>query len=271
MSYGDPVFRQLLAMKNTTKFDLIIIEGFMNECMLPLVAYFDAPFIYMTPIFRLPWLVAATGTPMSFDHFPVVGTAFTDEMSLAERFVNIFFGLAAIYYRQWFVMPTVDERARLMWTDYSMPPISQIENNLSLWITNSDLSINYQFPKTAVVVEAGGLHLTPSQPLPLVGTIRLSDSKTNYSILILHRMSKILSTVRVTLDLLSSVSDRSSKAPVYPKRRVIFSRASSPACPSACFGSTKTNAESPIWRPTFAFSAGYRPTWTFWPTRKCVS
>ena len=44
--YTDPVFQRILHTKE--HFDLIVIESFMNECMLPLVEHFKAPFIYLS-------------------------------------------------------------------------------------------------------------------------------------------------------------------------------------------------------------------------------
>ena len=44
--YKDPAFYRLLNTQE--RFDLVVIESFMNECMLPLVTHFKAPFIYMS-------------------------------------------------------------------------------------------------------------------------------------------------------------------------------------------------------------------------------
>ena len=46
--YKDPIFQKL--RKSKEKFDVIIIEAFMNECMLPFVVQYNAPFIYMSPL-----------------------------------------------------------------------------------------------------------------------------------------------------------------------------------------------------------------------------
>ena len=171
--YNDVNFDRLLHMKNTTKFDLIVIEGFMNECMLPMVSHFNAPFIYMTAILHIPWLVAAADTPMSFDHFPTVGTTFTDEMDLWKRISNTIMGLTAIFYRNYLVLPMLDRLMTRVWSNPTLPSLNAIEANLSLLITNSHFSMNYQYPKTAAIIEAGGLHFTPSNPLPQVISMAL--------------------------------------------------------------------------------------------------
>lgn len=166
--YREPVFHQLMASREY--FDLIVIEAFMNDCMLPLVAHFKAPFIYMSGLPPLPWILDSTCSPMSFQQFPALSTDFTEEMSLPQRIVNVFLNVMVIYYRNWFILPRVDQAAAEVWTNTSvhLPRVKDIENQISLFITNSHPVINYQYFKSALIVEAGGLHLVPPNPLPLV-------------------------------------------------------------------------------------------------------
>ncbi len=169
MVYTDPNFDRVLQMRNTTKFDLIVIEGFMNECMLPMVPYFEAPFIYMTGILNLPWLVSLTDSPPSFDHFPVVGSYFSDEMNVLERLGNTALGLIGFIQREYFLLPMVDRMAAQAFPpSVALPRLRDVEANISMFVMNSHFSMNYQFPKSASIVEAGGLHFAESRPLPQV-------------------------------------------------------------------------------------------------------
>lgn len=166
--YREPVFHSLLTSRE--HFDLIVIEAFMNDCMLPLVAHFRAPFIYMTGLPPLPWMLDATCSPMSFQQFPALATDYTEEMNLPQRIVNVFLNFLVIYYRNWFILPRVDQAAADVWINASvpLPTIKEIETQISLFITNSHPTINYQYFKSAMVVEAGGLHLVSPKPLPQV-------------------------------------------------------------------------------------------------------
>ena len=166
--YREPIFHQLISSRE--HFDLIVIEAFMNECMLPLVAHFNAPFIYMSGLPPLPWILDSTCSPMSFQQFPALATDFTEEMTLPQRIVNVFLNVMVVYYRNWFVLPRVDQVASDAWINSSipLPRIKEIENDISLFITNSHPAINYQYFKSALIVEAGGLHLVPPEPLPQV-------------------------------------------------------------------------------------------------------
>ncbi|KAK4025591.1 UDP-glycosyltransferase UGT5 [Daphnia magna] len=164
--YNDPVFHQLITSRE--QFDLIVIEAFMNECVLPLVQHFRAPFIYLSGLPPLPWMFESTCSPMSTQEYPVLVTDFTDEMNLFQRTINIVVSTAMIYFRNWFILPRVDVEARHAWINSSepLPTVKEIENRLSLFITNSQPSLTYHYFKSSTIVDAGGLHLRPPKPLP---------------------------------------------------------------------------------------------------------
>lgn len=188
--YREPVFHQLIASRE--HFDLIVIEAFMNDCMLPLVQHFQAPFIYLSALPPLPWMLDYTCSPLSFQQFPALCTDFTEEMNLPQRIVNVFLNVMVIYYRNWFILPRVDQVAAEAWINSTVPlsPVKEIERNLSLLITNTHPVINYQYFKSALIVEAGGLHLVPPRPLPQVRAffVLLLSLATN---LFYHKILKV--------------------------------------------------------------------------------
>ncbi len=167
--YSDPVFHKLL--NSEEKFDLVIIEAFMNECMLPFVIQFGAPLIYMSPLPPLPCMLEATCSPMSVQEYPFLGLDYTNEMNVFQRTISIAHSILMIYFRKWFTLPRVDTLARKQWNDTLGPLLTtkEIENrHLSLFITNSNSIINYHYFKSPIIVEAGGLHLQSPKPLPKV-------------------------------------------------------------------------------------------------------
>lgn len=173
--YQDPVFHQL--MTTDEHYDLIVIEGVLNECVLPLVHALKTPFVYMVGIAPTVWMLDAIGSPQSYDHFPLPGLCFTDEMSLLQRTMNAVLGTAALQFRNLVLMSTVDQLASRMLRDYdtNVTSVRQIEADyLSLLITNTHPSINYGIPRAPALIEAGGLHCRPSRSLPQVGLSRLS-------------------------------------------------------------------------------------------------
>ncbi len=166
--YSDPIFHQLLNSKE--KFDLVVIEAFMNECMLPFVVQFDAPFAYLSPLPPMPWMLEPTCSPMSVQEYPFLGLDFTNEMNLLQRTISMAHSILIIYFRQWITLPRIDKLAREQWnaTLGPLPAVKEIESRLNLFITNSNPIINYHYFKSPVIVEAGGLHLQSPTQLPKV-------------------------------------------------------------------------------------------------------
>ena len=164
--YNEPVFHQL--MNSSERYDLIIIEGVFNECVLPLVGKFQVPFVYMNGLAASPWLLDALGLSLAFDHLPhPTGTNHGDEMNLLQRTYNTLAGMTISYFHQWFVMPEVDRLASEMLKLNNEKSVLKIQDEyMGLVITNTHFSTNYKFPASPAIIEAGGLHCGPSKPLP---------------------------------------------------------------------------------------------------------
>ena len=166
--YEDPIFHQL--MTTDEQFDLILMEGVYNECALPLVDAIKAPFIYLNGFAPMPWHLDAIGSPQGYDYFPNPSFSFTDKMNLWQRTFNTIGGAFLLHFRNWFVMPMVDRIASMMLQNYSnLSSVAIVEDQyLSLIISNTHSAINYEMPKSPALIQAGGLHCTPSKPLPKV-------------------------------------------------------------------------------------------------------
>ena len=165
--YQDRVFHQL--MTTDEHFHLVIMDGVLNDCVLPLVYKFKAPLVYLNSIAATPWQLDAVGAPLALDHLPNPGMDFADEMPLWQRTINTVTTVVGVYYRHWVIMPSVDRIAERMIGHANLTAVRDIEEKyLSLLVTNTHFSINYHHPKTATVVEAGGLHCLPPKPLKKV-------------------------------------------------------------------------------------------------------
>lgn len=182
--YREPVFIQLMA--EAPQFDLVVMDGVLNECILPLVGRIKTPMVYMNAFPPTPWLLDAIGAPQSFHHFPNTGLSFTDHMNLWERVLNTLFGLTMIYFRKLVLFPSVDFMAKRLLQDVPEATVEEIEDrHLSLIIANADFAINYPLALPPTVVYAGGLHCVSSKPLPQVQIqVKYQDFLRNHSILI---------------------------------------------------------------------------------------
>lgn len=167
--YQDVNFHQL--MTTDEHFDLILIEGALNDCVLPLVHAIKAPFIYMNGNAPTPWLLDAIGSPQGYDHFPNPVFSYTDKMNLWQRTLNTIAGFIIVSYKRWVMMPTVDRLASKMLGNYhnNLTSVATVEDKyLSLAITNMHFSFTHELPKSPALIAAGPFHCVPSKPLPKV-------------------------------------------------------------------------------------------------------
>ena len=169
--HEDPVFHQLMNSRNEDKYDLIIVDGFFNECTLILAELFDIPFIYLNCFVPPPWLQNTIGTPMAFDHFPHSGLSLSDKMNFRQRMLNAVSGIALVAFYHVYVVPIIDRAASKVLGVDNATSILEIEDRyLSLLMTNTHFSLNYLMPTSPAVIQVGGVHCVPPKPLPAVIT-----------------------------------------------------------------------------------------------------
>lgn len=167
--HEDPVFHELMSSGNEEKFDLILVDGFFNECTLLLAELFDVPFVYLNCFVPPPWLQNAIGTPFAFDHFPHSGLSLSDRMNFWQRMLNALTGVGLVAFHHMYVVPVIDGAAVKVLGLHNFTSIVDIEDrHLSLLLTNTHFSINYLMPTSPAVVQVGGMHCVPPKPLPAV-------------------------------------------------------------------------------------------------------
>ncbi len=150
-------------------YDLVVVDGVLNDCVLPLIGVLRVPFIYHNCFAPTPWILAAVGSPLALHQFPNPGFSFTDEMTFYQRTLNSLSSVLGLVFRNRIILAVVDRVAYRM-TNHSMTtPVKEIEDRyLSLVMTNIHHSINYHLPTSAAVVQIGGIHCVPAKPLPEV-------------------------------------------------------------------------------------------------------
>ena len=166
--YQDPIFHQLMKI-NEEKFDLIVTDGLAyNDCVFPLVGVHKVPLVAISTML-VPGVLNSIDSPQAYDHFPFAVSSFTDEMNLFQRTLNGILGLTTILIRNWMLLPTVDRIAKDLLgheIDNLKSALEIEEEFLSLVIAKVTPGVMYGLPKSANLVEAGGLHCVPSKPLP---------------------------------------------------------------------------------------------------------
>ncbi|XP_059350962.1 UDP-glycosyltransferase UGT5-like [Daphnia carinata] len=155
--YQDPVFHQL--MNSQGHYDLIIVDGFANDCTLFLVEVLDIPFIYLNCFPPSPWILHAIGSPLATEQFPNP-SGIRDRMNIWQRSFNTVTTVFAVYFPRRIVLPLIEDVAAETLGINNLTSIADIENRyLSLLLINTHFSINYQLPTSPAVIEVGGMHL----------------------------------------------------------------------------------------------------------------
>ncbi|XP_057373339.1 UDP-glycosyltransferase UGT5-like [Daphnia carinata] len=156
--YEDPVFHQLMHSKE--RYDLIIVDGFVNDCILFLAEILDVPFVYLSCLAPPPWLLYQIGSPLALEQFPnPVGHR--DKMNLWQRLFNSVTTVLAIYIHRWLILPLIENVASQTLGINNLTSIVEIENRyLSLLLVNSHFSVNYHLPTASAVVQVGGIHMS---------------------------------------------------------------------------------------------------------------
>lgn len=148
-------------------FDVIVVNALMNGCAVGMVHALQAPHIYLITMPAMNFLVKKAGLHYPPSFVPNSFAPFGDKMNFKERVLN--------YVADQFM----NIMGKISWNKYyskmyqdhlgaDFPNINEIDQNLSLVLTNSHFSLSYPRPVQPDVVEVGGMHTRPPKPLPKV-------------------------------------------------------------------------------------------------------
>lgn len=104
-----PVVQDFL--KSKQKFDVVILENFVNEAILGFGAHFKAPIIELSTFGPNTWINEAVGIPSPLSYVPHPFLSYTDTMTFFERFWNLIINvLDYTVYKFYFLNKHVTER-----------------------------------------------------------------------------------------------------------------------------------------------------------------
>ncbi|XP_025836075.1 UDP-glucuronosyltransferase 2B14 [Agrilus planipennis] len=148
------------------KYDLIITQIFLNDCMYGFAHHFQAPVVAVSTSTDVPWGGSRIGSPANPSYIPIFFSTNAGKMDLARRFWNTIYyvGTYAIY--NMYAMHHGNEMMQEFF-GYRMPHLNQlIYNYTSLILSNTHFSTNYVSPKPPNLIEVAGMHILPPKPLP---------------------------------------------------------------------------------------------------------
>lgn len=147
-------------------YDLLLTEHFNHELSLVFALKFNIPFILMSSCNLLPWSEQAIGQPHELATKPLSLTSLPPKMNFYQRFMN------AMSYAVQQLGYTIFCRKRDEESIKEKLNINvSLDNfilNASLIYTNTHFTMFGSRSLVPAVVEVGGIHIKPTQILPLV-------------------------------------------------------------------------------------------------------
>jgi len=165
---------QPLVQATAGSFDLVVTSAFFSECFLGLIHKMQAPYIQICSMPMPQHVNDITGlrTPLSFVPNPFL--QLTDKMTLSERLGNTFSAwmFSLLNYHHFF---KVSEKIYKQYLGDDLPDVETLRKNVSLIMSNTHFSINFPRPLMPDVIEIGGVHCHPANPLPKVWHIKANN------------------------------------------------------------------------------------------------
>lgn len=158
-----PVLQQLL-LSNAT-YDMVVTELFGVDCMLGFAHHFQAASVQMISSGIVPWGNDRIGNPHALADVPNYFLPYTQPMNFVQRAINVLTTLylkVSHYFRS--DLPVNSFLRRYFGPD--TPSVWELQRNISLILVNSHHSLQYSRPSVPAMIEAGGAHIPPVQPLP---------------------------------------------------------------------------------------------------------
>lgn len=147
-------------LKNSTeKFDVIILDTFMDEAMLGLGHHFNAPIIGLSTNAANKWSNEMVGTPVPLSYLPSnFDFNFGAGKTFWNRLRNVCNSLLQDYHFEFTYLPVQSDIYNEIFPD-PKPPLGVLRKNVSLILVNNHFSIGTAKPYVPNMIEVGGLHL----------------------------------------------------------------------------------------------------------------
>ncbi|CAL4070509.1 unnamed protein product [Meganyctiphanes norvegica] len=144
------------------EFDLFIVNHMFNEVVYPFVE--DMPFIFISTIGMDPRQSAYMGNPLPTSYAGNMVHDWIPPLTITQRMYNTFQQISyAFIWRHWQMVPLIEEKLQPQFP--SLPPLLDLERNVSLSLLNSHFSFSQTLPLLPSQVEVGAMHCQPAPPL----------------------------------------------------------------------------------------------------------
>ncbi|XP_018563273.1 UDP-glucuronosyltransferase 2B9-like [Anoplophora glabripennis] len=152
-------------LKSDEKFDLVLIENFLNEAMAIFQYKFKCPSVILTPSPPTIFNNHLFANPSQPAYVPnILAANFGTHTTLWERILNVYYDVVGELYVQLVNIP--NQNALLQKYVPGAPYIRDILYNASFMLLTSHISLRDAAPLQPNMKDIGGYHLLPPKPLP---------------------------------------------------------------------------------------------------------
>ncbi|XP_065333889.1 UDP-glycosyltransferase UGT5-like [Cloeon dipterum] len=148
----------------TITFDVVIVESFFFDCFASMSKLFEAPLVLFTSQWAPQWAHQAMGNPDPWATSPNMFLPYTHKMNFIERLHNFIHSAIALLSRKYYELPRQDVIIKEVFGE-NFPTLAELEKEAALMLINSHPITNSPHANLPNVIEVGGIHIQPAEPL----------------------------------------------------------------------------------------------------------
>lgn len=151
-------FQDFLKVKQ--HFDVVIVEVLLNDALLGLGQYYNAPVIGLSAFGASKFTTDLVGTPNFASYIPFTSNHYTDRMTFWQRIYNsLAFWFEDIVMPFYFIPKQQKVMENLFPEAKNWPSLEEIRRNVSLVLLNTHTTIGTPRPYAPNMIEVGGMQI----------------------------------------------------------------------------------------------------------------
>lgn len=164
---SSPVVQKFIK-EDRSKFDLVIVESFFQECTVAMGHKYGAPVIGVIPV--APWVTQSlqAANPLDFSYIKDFKLNAGKSIDFSYRLINTLFGLYGLWVEPIVYLPIMQHfmDKYFQYPGYEdRPPLTEMLKNISLSLIDSDVTILSPRPYVPNFIEVPGIHLQPTKDM----------------------------------------------------------------------------------------------------------
>jgi glucuronosyltransferase len=171
--FNDGEFQKII----NEEYDLVFTHVFYGSCFYGVLHKIGAPFILFDSFPAPSYLLEDLGSHMPSSFVPYSLFTYSNDMTFPERVGNFLINWMMYIQDKFIVNPKMEMVYRQHLGD-TVPSVTEIHKNASMFFMNSHFTSTYHRPIMPDLLEIGGIHCRPANPLPKVSS--LVKCKTNH-------------------------------------------------------------------------------------------